>query len=375
MSEPRRTWTRRDALRLTAAALAATGLAACDAGGAPTGGAAQGDAPEDAAGTRSFTDSLGREVELPARVERVVASGPVAQEVLLTTVPERLVGLATQLTDAQAAYLGEDVASLPVLGQIYGGKGDFSKEEVAAAAPQLVLDAGEPKDSITEELDGLQEQIGIPFVHLDSTSPESYGDLLDSVADLLSCERASEEADYCRVACDEVAAVMDEVDAEGGRVRAAYLLGADGTNAMARGAFMAGVVDAVTDNVVEVDDPSSSGKGDPVSLEQIAVWDPELIVFSPDGAYETVATDPAWAELAAVKGGNYFLVPAVPYNWLSSPASVNQMLGLRWLARLCYPERFDDDLRDVVGGYYALFYGHDLTDEEFAEVTAGAVRP
>lgn len=374
MSASRRTWSRRDALRL-AAALATAGLSGCGDGGAgQAGDAAQGGAQEGAAATRVFTDSLGREVELPAQVERVAASGPVAQEVLLTTVPERLVGLATQLTDAQAAYLGEDVAALPVLGQIYGGKGDFNKEEVAAASPQLVLDVGEPKDSITEELDGLQEQIGIPFVHLDSTSLESYGDLLDDVADLLSCERASEEADYCRAACEEVAGVMDEVDAESGRVRAAYLLGADGTNAMARGAFMAGVVDAVADNVVEVDDPSSSGKGDPVSLEQIAVWDPDLIVFSPDGAYETVATDPAWAELSAVKSGSYYLVPAVPYNWLSSPASVNQMLGLRWFARLCYPERFDDDLRDVVADYYELFYRHDLTDEEYAQLTAGAVR-
>lgn len=354
------------------AVLLAVSAAGCGTA-AQTGGsdATQGQAA--ASETRTFTDSLGREVELPAEVERIAASGPVAQQVLLTVAPERMVGLSGELGEEQLAYLGEDLGELPVFGQIYGGKGDFNREAVAAAAPQVVIDVGEPKDGIVEELDTLQEQLRVPCVHLDSTSLDSYAALYEELAELLDSEKAAELAEYCRAAVDEVTSAMEQVG-EGERVRVAYLIGDTGTNAMARGGFQSGVLDLVGDNVVVVDDPSSSGKGNEVGLEQIALWDPDLIVFSDDSIYDTVGDDPAWAEISAIKTGTYYEVPAVPYNWMSMPASVNQIMGLQWFARLCYPELFDDDLREVVGEYYELFYGHELTDEECASLMAGAVR-
>ena len=355
------------AVSAVAALAVAASLGAC--GGAP---AEQNPASADQA-MRSVTDSLGREVEIPAEVERIAASGPVAQQVLLTVAPEKMVGLSGELTDDQLAYLGEDLADLPVFGQIYGGKGDFNKEAVAAADPQLIIDVGEAKDSLAEELDALQEQIGIPCVHIDSTGFHSYAALYDQLAEILDSEKAAELADYCRNAVAEVETVVAEVP-EDERPRAAYLLGDTGTNAMARGGFQSGIIDLCSENVVVVDDPSSSGKGNEIGLEQIAVWDPELIVFVGDSIYDTVGDDPAWAELAAIKSGNYFRAPSVPYNWISMPASVNQIIGLQWYARLCYPDRFDDDLRAVVGEYYQLFYGHDLTDEEYDALMAGAMR-
>ena len=363
---------RRTFLSAVAALAVVVSLGAC--GGAP---AVEPEPVIDPSGepatTRVVTDSLGREVKIPTEVERIAASGPVAQQVLLTVAPERMVGLSGELTDEQLAYLGEDLADLPVFGQIYGGKGDFNREAVAAADPQLIIDIGEAKDSLTEELDTLQDQIGIPCVHIDSTDLHSYADLYDQLADILDSEKAAELAEYCRNAVAEVEAVVAEVP-EGERPRAAYLLGDTGTNAMARGGFQSGIIDLCSENVVVVDNPSSSGKGNEIGLEQIAIWDPELIVFVGDSIYDTVGDDPAWAELSAIKSGNYFRAPSVPYNWISMPASVNQIIGLQWYARLCYPDRFDGDLRDVVGEYYQLFYGHDLTDEEYDALMRGAVR-
>ncbi|MBM6775623.1 ABC transporter substrate-binding protein [Olsenella profusa] len=360
---------RRTFVSLIASAALAVTLAAC--GGAPAGSGQ--DAAGQQAATRTVSDSLGRQVELPAEVERIAASGPVAQQVLLTVAPERMVGLSSELTDEQLAYLGDDLADLPVFGQIYGGKGDFNREAVAAAAPQVIIDVGEPKEGIAEELDTLQEQVGIPCVHIDSTTLESYSALYDKLAEILDSDKARELADYCRSAYAEVTDVMAEVpDSE--RPRAAYLLGEDGTNAMARGGFQSGIIDLCSENVVVVDDPSSSGKGNEIGLEQIALWNPDLIVFVGDSIYDTVGDDPAWAGVSAIASGNYFRAPSEPYNWISMPASVNQIIGLQWYARLCYPDRFDDDLRDVVGEYYELFYGHELTDAEYEQVMRGALR-
>ena len=313
---------RRTFLSAVAALAMAASLGAC--GGAP----AAEPAPTDEAATRVVTDSLEREVEIPTEVERIAASGPVAQQVLLTVAPEKMVGLSGELTDEQLAYLGEDLADLPVFGQIYGGKGDFNKEAVAAADPQLIIDVGEAKDSLAEELDTLQEQLGIPCVHIDSTDLHSYAELYDQLADILDSEKAAELADYCRDAVAEVESVVAEV-AQDERPRAAYLLGDTGTNAMARGGFQSGIIDLCSENVVVVDDPSSSGKGNEIGLEQIALWDPELIVFVGDSIYDTVGDEPAWAELTVRRASPTTGSPCLPRSTRSLACSGTRACATR----------------------------------------------
>ena len=45
---------------------------------------------------RTFTDSAGRTLEIPDRIDRVVPSGPVAQMFLLTIAPEKVVALSNR---------------------------------------------------------------------------------------------------------------------------------------------------------------------------------------------------------------------------------------------------------------------------------------
>ena len=49
----------------------------------------------------------------------------------------------------------------------------------------------------------------------------------------------------------------------------------------------------------------------------------------------------------------------------------NQVLGMQWLARLLYPERFEgkESAYDAISEYYRLFYGYDLSEAEFTEIT------
>ena len=98
-----------------------------------------------------------------------------------------------------------------------------------------------------------------------------------------------------------------------------------------------------------------------------------MIIFGPDSAYDAVAKDSSWQTLSAIKAGNYYEVPGEPYNWLSSPPGVNQVLGLQWFARLCYPDKFDDSIADVVKAYYKTMYNYDLSDSEFNDLTKNSV--
>ena len=70
---------------------------------------------------RIFTDSVGREVELPARIDKVAVSGPLAQIVLFALCPDKLVGIANEWDESAEEYLDTEYYNLPLLGQLFGG--------------------------------------------------------------------------------------------------------------------------------------------------------------------------------------------------------------------------------------------------------------
>lgn len=374
--EQKRSWRTKLVVAACAAALAlaAVGaLAGCSQGNGDTKSEGDASATEQTqATTRTFTDSAGREVEVPTQIDKIVPSGHTANQVLLTMAPEKMVGLSQDMTDAQKKYFEGRVADdLPVLGAAFGAKGDLNKEAVAATGAQILIDTGEYKDGIKEDCDNLQEQLGIPVVFIESPL-DDWASAYTMLGDLLGMEdRAKELADYCKNAYDETKAVMDTIP-ESERVNMAYLMGDAGLNAIAKGSYQGTVIDMCANNVVVVDKASGSGQGNEISLEQIAAWNPDLIVFGAKSIYDTVSSDPAWAGISAVENGQVYEVPSQPWTWLNNPPTVNQVLGMQWLPRLLYPTAFDTSLEDVVKSYYKTFYGYDLSDAEYNELTAKA---
>lgn len=352
----------------------ALGIAGCSSQEGSSA-SAESSASEQASETRVFVDSVGREVELPATIDRIAPSGHTANQVLLTMAPEKMVGLSQEITADQQKYISTDVSDLPVFGAIFGAKGDLNKEAIAAANPQVIIDTGEPKDGIVEDLDNLQKQLGIPCVFIE-TKLEDYGAAYEMLGELLGMEeRGQTLSDYCKAAYEETSEVMASIP-EDERTNMAYLLGDAGLNAIAKDSYQGQVIDLCANNVVVIENASGSGYGMEISLEQLAVWNPDLIVFSSAGGetgyYDKVASDPAWSGISAVENGNYYEVSQMPWNWLNNPPTVNQVVGMQWLPRLLYPDKFDTSIEDVTKSYYQTFYGYELSDDEVAELLTNA---
>ena len=108
---------------------------------------------------------------------------------------------------------------------------------------------------------------------------------------------------------------------------------------------------------------SNRGGGTTVSLEEVYAVQPDVILLSTGGPYDTL-TQGEWAGLTAVQNGRYYEIPGLPYDWMSSPPSVNRVLGIWWLGNLLYPELYDYDMVQVAQEYYRLFWHYDLTAEE-----------
>ena len=175
-------------------------LAACAAKPAPTVAptATSGAGTNQASGkTVKFKDSSGRELEVPAEIKRIAVTGPSAQTVVFALAPEMLVGVATSFADSAPQFLNEKYLKLPVLGQLYGGKGQINLEQLLTAAPQIVIDVGETTSSIAADMDALSKQTGIPFVHI-SASISKMSETYRMLGELLGLKsEAKVLGDYC----------------------------------------------------------------------------------------------------------------------------------------------------------------------------------
>lgn len=323
----------------------------------------------DEAATRVFTDSCGREVTVPVNVEKVAVSGPLAQIVVFAMAPDKLVGIANAWDESAAQFLDTKYYDLPLLGQLYGGKGEMNLETLLAAAPDVVIDVGEPKGSIVEDMDALQEQTGIPFVHIDAYLA-SMDNTYAMLGDLLAMpNEAQGRADYCRYAYDRAVEIANSVE----KANLLYITGDEGLNVIAKGSYHAEAIDLLANNLAVVEEPSSKGTGNEVDMEQILNWNPDVILFAPGSIYASVGTNENWQTVTAIKNGTYYEVPMGPYNWMGFPPSVQRLLGMTWMAKILYPDAADYDLYTEVSTYFQLFYHCELTQTQYDALVGGSV--
>src|SRR5882757_437418 len=93
-----------------------------------------------AAQARTVTDSAGRKVEVPDRIERVFAAGPPASILLYMLAPEKMTGWPDPPRAEERPYIAPQYRDLPALGRLTGRGGTANLEVVLKARPDLVLD-------------------------------------------------------------------------------------------------------------------------------------------------------------------------------------------------------------------------------------------
>ena len=366
--------------------LMALGLVACDSG-ASHDDAAQGSAPNNATGgttgsggassvpssdnesaTYIFTDSAGREVELPRNIERIAPSGPLAQVVLITLCPDKLAGLSSGISDQQFEYIDSKYSSLPVLGNFYADT--LSLESVILAAPQVVIDIGESKPNNTDDLDSIQERTGVPTIFIQM----EMGTICDAYQTLGELTGETEQArrliDYISQTLSDTEEKVNTIPASD-RLRVYYGTD-DGLTGMVSGTVHTDVIDFAGGYNVVVLEQTLRGGAATISMEQLMLWDPEVVLLTPASIYGSIGTNPDWGGISAVRNGRFYEIPEGPYNWMGRPPSVNRMLGIKWLSNLLYPEIFNYDMASEMREFYRLFYHCEVTDAQINALLANS---
>lgn len=319
--------------------------------------------PSAGTGTRPFVDSAGREVEIPARIDKVAPSGSYAQMILYTLCPEKLMGLSDPFTRIQKKYIDEKYYNLPVFGQLYGSSGTLNLEAIIKASPDIIIDMGEEKTGIGADLDSVQEQTGIPVIFIKATL-DTMAEAYDTLGEILGLtDRSSVMSQYIRDVLDFAAETRDRIP-EDDRPGVLYSQGEYGNEVNGKNSVHSEVLDVVgVKNAADMDSILATG-GDEVSMEQIILWDPQTLILAPDSDYSDIYDDPLWAQVDAVKNKRVYEVPIGPYNWLDRPPSVQRVLGILWLGNIVYPEYYNFDIVAKAQEFYRLFFRYELSDDE-----------
>ena len=258
--------------------------------------------------TTVVTDSAGRDVEIPAEITAIAASGGTAQMILMTIAPDLLVGLSSSPSTAQRLYFPESMWRLPTFGQFYGSKASLNMEALIDAEPQLIIDLGDPKTSIWQDMNTIQRQTGIPTIFLEATletMPEAYRTLGRILHREEPAEALAQFIEKTTVMAAENAAQIPENK----RKSVLFGTGSTGLACNAQSSSQADVIEIVgAVNAIIPEEVTNRGGGTTVSLEEVYTVDPDVILLSADGPYAQLETN-EWRGLSAVQNGTYYEIP------------------------------------------------------------------
>jgi len=159
------------------------------------------------------------------------------------------------------------------------------------------------------------------------------------------------------------------------RPRVFYARGANGLATAPRGSLQAEVFDLAGARNVAEPPPGFPGNLFNVSLEQVLLWQPDVIVTIDPAFARTVRTRPEWQGVPAVKNNRIYVAPDLPFGWVDAPPAVNRLLGLEWLVRILHPAVFPEPLGPRIVEFHRRFYHRTPTDAQVAALLATAGLP
>lgn len=336
-----------------------------------------------AASGRTVTDALGRAVQLPDVLERVIASSKLGTMLLYTINPTCLAGVNSAPSKADACFLEPDFLTLPVLGGWSFSGAGANKEEVLKADPELLVYVTflpSRRAATLAQVKRIEQTLHIPVVVVDGTFdvlPETYrllGQILDETARTEPLARYA-ECTLSDVRARAAAIPPDQV------VRVYYADGNDGLMTDPAGSIHTRLFEMVGARNVLATSEQGLQKRTKISPEQLLIWDPDLILVyhaygtpSDNSTWSRLQTDSRLKTLSAIRAHEIYEVPYRPVNLMDHPPSISRLLGIKWLGQLIYPEFYPYDLNEESRRFFRLFYRVEISPEQLANLFEHATR-
>ncbi|MGM0431406.1 MAG: iron ABC transporter substrate-binding protein [Spirochaetota bacterium] len=303
----------------------------------------------------TITDSLGRVVDVPRDVQRVICSGAGALRLLVYLQASEMAVAVDDIESSASEYEARpyaiahpELSRLPVFGQF---RGNDNPELILGLdpAPQVIFktfpEAGYDPDE-------LQKKTGIPVVAL------SYGNLTYGRDDLYASlrrmgtvigrsERSEEVVDFIEETIEDLAHRSEQADSNPlcyvGGVAYQGPQGITATEPAYPPFLLLGVRHAPFDPQI----PLREQQHAQISKEQLLAWDPDYLFLdtatlqlgTTESALYQLSHDPVFTHLQAVQRGSVYGL--LPYNWYSLNYG-SALANAYYVGKVLYPKQFSD---------------------------------
>jgi iron complex transport system substrate-binding protein len=311
------------------------------------------------------TDALDRTVEFDAYPSRIMIVGKAAfmlldAAFLFPEASERIVAYElrsqTGLDFVQTAF--------PAVSEMTVLEMDSGPEQIAPFHPDLVM----MKSYLKEKLGDQVEQLGIKVVYLDLETPEQINKDIQTLGKVFGNQPRADELvalyDQSRVKVTDITSEIPEDEKPDVLVLQYSDKGGEIAFSVPPMKFLQyKLVEMAGGTPVWNDIPTDGWTV--VTIEQIAVWNPDAIfIIQYQGkaidAVEALKSNANWMLLNAVKNDQLLAFPLDFQSW--DQPDTRWTLGLAWMAARLHPDLYPDyDLVAETRAFYTYFYN--LSDE------------
>jgi iron complex transport system substrate-binding protein len=313
----------------------------------------------------TVVDQAGNSIEIAQPVRRVITPYSLATYLVYGVgAADRLVagGFLGARTPVGAARMEAIDPRFPQLSGYVMNQREINVEEVANLAPDVILTSAR-----SAWLDAVAE-LNIPVVLFQGESPELLKESMALVGQIFgpnaAARAAAWSAYYDSIFSRVVEATADLTPEERPRV---LLIGEEPLRVISGEMYQTDIIAAAGGQSVSAD---LTGFWNDVNLEQIVLWDPDVIVIVPYGSVtpETITGSPEWSVISAVQNGQVYKMPSWVAPW-DTPVP-DSVLGIIWLAQRLFPGRVDLDCAAEAVTFYRTFYNYAIPEDEIAAVCA-----
>ena len=313
---------------------------------------------------RVVTDPTGREVKMPEEVKSI-AVVPIPWASVVFAVDGSGDRIAGMHPSAKASYEksmlkvlapGMANAATDFVGQ------DFSlhMEELGKLNPSAIIVWNYQEDELAQ-----LEKLKVPAIALKYGTMEDVQQGIRVLGQVLGKEQRAE--DLVGFQQDTMAYFDGKKAALEGKAKPKVLYLRDGDLKVAAG-------DTVNTMMIETAGGENvakdvQGQWTSITMEQVAAWDPDVIILSnfdpiqPADLFEDKLEGQNWKNIKAVREGRVYKAPNGLYRW-DAPC-VETPLMIKWIAQKLHPDVFGDyRLTDDLRSFYEKFFSYTLTDAD-----------
>ncbi|HOI15307.1 MAG TPA: ABC transporter substrate-binding protein [Geobacteraceae bacterium] len=319
------------------------------------------------AGAREVTDMFGRHFSLSDHPRKLYSASPPDTWLLYALDPTMLAGLNFPIREQDKRYLHPHVLRLPLVGGTFGEASTPNKEMLLRLNPELVVVSND-ETTLSLKVNQGMKMLKRPVFEMTLARPSDYPEAFLRMGRILGREeRAKKLSDYCRKTLAQSAAFSRSIPNDK-RVSVYYAEGVDGLTTEcdeSRHNELIRLAGGVNVHRCKARDLFGMEK---VTLEQVLIYNPDVILVMDKGFFRRVWSDSRWRRVPAVRNKRVYLIPDQPLNWFDRPPTFMRFIGLKWVMKCLYPKEYSVDIVREAREFYRLFLGVEVPDGEMRKI-------